>query len=236
MIALASLALWSIIAICPLVPAHALVLNLYNVTSPASASPDSNQPTFGVDADTHCTNDPKWLAPAFPTIPLYDFTCQAALFKARRDLASYGLDTEYELLDRDATAQTTRPQIRLPRKYVASEYSYRNIAQSHEPMYWLTPILESTNEYSASGASGPRLPSCTVALAMINSLDAGEPLPGQPPGPFGSSDVMTMRELLYSPSAIAKPFSQCLRFPGSVPQDPLLGWTQTGEWYPSLIP
>ena len=234
MIALASLALWSIIAICPLAPARALVLNLYNVTSPGSASQDSKQPTVGVDADTHCTNDPNWLAPAFPTIARYEITCQAALFKARRDLASYGLDTEYELLDRDATAQTTRPQIRLPRKYVASEY--RNIAQSHEPMYWVSPIHGSANEDSASGTSGSRLPSCTVALAMINSLEAGEPLPGQPPGPFGSSDVMTMRELLYSPSIIAKPFTQCLRFLGSVPQDPLLGWTQAGQWYPSLIP
>ena len=104
MIGLASLALWSFIAVCPPAPARALVLNLYNVTSPGSASHDSKQPTFGVNADTHCTNDPNWLAPAFPTISLYNSTCQTALFKGKKELVLCGLDIEYELLERDATA------------------------------------------------------------------------------------------------------------------------------------
>ena len=66
---------------------------------------------------------------------------------------------------------------------------------------------------------------------MINDLRPGDQLPGQPPGPFGSSDVMTIRELLWSPSRyLAKTFSQCLRDSSWAPtHDPSLGWTQAGE-------
>ena len=65
---------------------------------------------------------------------------------------------------------------------------------------------------------------------MINSLGPGDPLPEQPPGPFGSSDVTTMMEIIYNPGFLGKPFVQCLRH-YSDPQtpDPLLGWSQVGE-------
>ena len=115
-----SLALWSIVAVCPL--ARALTLNLYNVTSPGSMSQDSQEPTVGADADTHCTKDPDWLIPAFPSIHSYDLMCQAAMAKAIRDLTLYGLDTDFELLAQGSIAQTRRPKIRLPRRYVASKY------------------------------------------------------------------------------------------------------------------
>ena len=39
------------------------------------------------------------------------------------DLRSYSLTTEYEFLDRGAMAQTTRPKIPLPRKYVAGMWN-----------------------------------------------------------------------------------------------------------------
>lgn len=65
---------------------------------------------------------------------------------------------------------------------------------------------------------------------MIDSLGPGDPLPEQPPGPFGSSDVMTMRELLYSPGLLGRPFSQCLRPNlGPLTPGPSLGWSQAGE-------
>ena len=66
---------------------------------------------------------------------------------------------------------------------------------------------------------------------MINDLEPGDPLPGQPPGPLGSSDVMTIQEILYTPGPLGKPFSQCVR-DGVIPptpRNPSLGWTQTGE-------
>lgn len=115
MVAFPSLALWSIITACPL--AGALTLNLYNVTSPDSLYQDKQQPS-----DTYCTKDSAWLLTPFHSIASYDFTCQAALAKAIRDLALFGMDIEYELLSRNAIAQTTRPKIRLPRRYVAGKY------------------------------------------------------------------------------------------------------------------
>ena len=61
---------------------------------------------------------------------------------------------------------------------------------------------------------------------MIGSLEPGEPLPGQPPGPFGLSEVLTLREIMSNPNIIAKPLVQCL-----TPQlpHPSLGWAQAGE-------
>ena len=96
--------------------AHTLTLNLHNVSSPSFGSQDSNS-----DAHVHCTRDPNWLVPAFPNIKSYDRSCRNALKKAADDLISYGVDTEFEFLTRGATAQTSKPQIELPRKYVASK-------------------------------------------------------------------------------------------------------------------
>ena len=117
---LLALALPSLLTLCP--SAHALALNLLNVTSSDSAFPPSSNLTLGVGPNQHCTKDPTWLIPAFPDIRWYQTTCQNALFKADKDLASFGLDTEFEFLTRGAIPQTTKPQIQLPRKYVASKY------------------------------------------------------------------------------------------------------------------
>lgn len=119
MTALSYLALWSIVTFCPV--ASALALNLYNLTPPVLTSLNSSNLTVGVNANVHCTKDPNWFVPAFPDNPSYVSMCQKAKNKAIFDLASHGLDTEFEFLDRGATAQTTEPQIQLPRKYVASK-------------------------------------------------------------------------------------------------------------------
>ena len=104
--------------------AHTLTLNLYNVSSPSFGSQDSNSTAVNVDAHVHCTGDPNWLVPAFPNIDSYDRSCQNALKKAVADLISYGVDTEFEFLNRGATAQTSKPQIELPRKYIASKLTH----------------------------------------------------------------------------------------------------------------
>ena len=94
------------------------------------------------------------------------------------------------------------------------------------------PLLKMLMQPSAPQAGQSDRPSCTVVLAMINSLETGDPLPGQPPGPFGSSDLTTMRELLYSPGNLGKPLLRCLRDFPIHPSDPSLGWAQAGEWQP----
>ena len=100
------LALSSIFIICSI--ARALIPNFYNISSLSSPP-----------AVVHCTADPRWLARGFPSLPTYESMCFAATQKATMDLRTYSLTTEYEFLDRGATAQTTRPKISLPRKYVA---------------------------------------------------------------------------------------------------------------------
>ena len=120
MIVPSCLALWSIFAWCPFV--RALTLNLYNNTSPNLASQNSGDFAAGISPNLHCTKDPNWLVPTYPNILSYDFMCQTALAHAVRELSSHGLDTEFEFLDRGSSAQTTKPQIQLPRKYVASKY------------------------------------------------------------------------------------------------------------------
>ena len=201
MVALLALAFPSMLTLSPF--AQALVLDLYNVNSSDLAFTTGSYPSVGVSPNVHCTKDPTWLIPAFPSISTYDSTCQKALAKAIRDLTTYELDTEYEFLTRGAAPQTAGPQLQLPRKYVAS---------------------------------APHFPPCTIALAMITSLEPGDPLPGQPPGSLGSSDIMTVRELLYNPGHLGKTFLQCLRDSPthSPPHDPSLGWTQTGEHHVPL--
>ena len=225
MITFPYLALWSVITLCPV--GRTLTLNLYNVTSPGSASQNSNDLAVGVDADTHCTQDPNWLIPAFPSIPAYDNQCQVAMLKAVRDLTSYGLDTEFELLNRGAIPKTPMPKVLLPRKYVASEYCSFTASDQR------VPATKTLMDSPAPRASESHRPSCTVAIAMINSLESGGSLPGLPPGPFGSSDITTMTEILYNPGYLGKTFLQCLRVPTVYPnsQGPSLGWTQAGEWH-----
>ena len=110
MIGRSRLALSLIFAICSL--ARALIPKLYNISSLSS-----------LPAGVHCTTDPGWLARGFPILPTPVSMCFAASQKATMDLRSYSLTTEYEFLDRGATAQTTRPRIPLPRKYVAGMWN-----------------------------------------------------------------------------------------------------------------
>lgn len=121
MITPSSLTLWTVLALSPF--AHALALNLIPVPSIATApASGSNSSVVGAgNSNAHCTKDPTWLAPGFTKFSLYDFMCQDAMNAARRELASHGMDTEFEFLDRGAAAQTSKPQIQLPRKYVACE-------------------------------------------------------------------------------------------------------------------
>ncbi|KAL8722520.1 MAG: hypothetical protein Q9181_007470, partial [Wetmoreana brouardii] len=72
--------------------------------------------------NAHCTTLPSWTIPPFSRISSYDILCQHALMLAQNELASHGLDTEFEFLDRSAPpgGQTTKPKIQLPRKYTAS--------------------------------------------------------------------------------------------------------------------
>ena len=109
------LALSSIFTTCSLT--RALIPNLYNISSLSS-------PPAGV----HCTTDPGWLARGFPILPTYEYMCSAAAQKATMDLRSYSLTTEYEFLDRGATAQTMKPKIPLPRKYVAGMWNTATFA------------------------------------------------------------------------------------------------------------
>ena len=120
MIVPGSLALWSIFTFCPFI--SALTLNLHNITSPNLATQNSSGFAVGVNPNVHCTKDRNWLVPNYPNILYYDYMCQNAMAHAIRELYSHGVDTEFEFLDRGASAQTTRPQIQLPRKYVASKY------------------------------------------------------------------------------------------------------------------
>ena len=125
MLSIPRLMFWSVLIVCPIAGALTLTVDLHNVTFPYPVVQNSEGTTVGVDDDTHCTEDPNWLVPAFPTIFIYDRICKDALAKAFKDLTSFDLDMEYEFLNRGATAQTTKPQIQVPRKYVASRYSRR---------------------------------------------------------------------------------------------------------------
>lgn len=115
MVGVLSLVLCSIVTICPF--ASTLTLSLHNVTFPSSISPYKEEPP-----DTHCTKNSAWFLTPFHSIASYDYMCQAALTNAVRDLTLFGMDIEYELLSRDAVAQTTKLKIRLPRRYVACKY------------------------------------------------------------------------------------------------------------------
>ena len=56
---------------------------------------------------------------------------------------------------------------------------------------------------------------------MISSLGAGDPLPGQPPGPFGENDILTPYELVEVPGPLTWFRLHC---------NPPLGWVQAGKW------
>lgn len=141
MYALSYLALWFIVNFYPVV--CTLALNVHNITSLGLAPHNDNDLTVGVNPNVHCTKDPNWFVPASSENPSYEPMCQKAMNKAISDLASHGLDTEFEFLDLGATAQTTGPQIQLPRKYVASKN--RNLTPSTK----MLTITYSTSSISA---------------------------------------------------------------------------------------
>lgn len=58
---------------------------------------------------------------------------------------------------------------------------------------------------------------------MIGSLTPGDPLPAQPPGHFGLSDVMLMRDLV---DQVQNPWAYCIDL--LAPGGPQFGWTQSG--------
>ena len=191
----------------------ALVIDLGDTGLAISSS--QNKANMTVTHNAHCTIDDSWKIQPFNDIGRYDSPCQQSMALAIAEIGTHGLDTEIEFLDRNADAQTTKPKIQLPRKYIASMF-YTPITSS--PFLFLATLTGVRRR--------PWLPSCTVAIAMIGSLSAGDPLPGQPPGAFGLSDVMTPRAILWGQgNNIGTPFVDCLR--GS--PNPALGWTQTGK-------
>lgn len=79
----------------------------------------------------------------------------------------------------------------------------------------------------------PNRASCTVAIAFINSIKAGAPLPGHPQWPSESSDITTVRDLLNMPNPkglFFKPRQQCTKDTHGQ-----LGGTQAGEWPSSFL-
>lgn len=196
---------------------YALVLDLGNITQSLTSTQNVTNLTTAAYAD--CTTDNSWLEPRFGDIEDYGFTCHDALFKARMDPAfnPFDPDTELEFLDRGAIAQTTKPRVHLPRKYIVCK-----------------SLVSPTLCYSLTIWKAEQrrdLPSCTIAIAMVASLRMGDPaLPGQRAQHYGLSDVMTPRELLHSPGFLKCPFVECLR--RGDPLGPALGWTQAGNAHP----
>lgn len=171
MIALHSLAHWSIVTVCPLAHTGTIVLDLHNVIPPEWISQYNNQTTVGVDSNTHCTYA---LYPQTSSDKDHRDTCEKATADAAWDsIHSIRLetgdhqDTKFKVLDRNVTPQISIPQICLPRNQVSQL---------------------------------PNRASCTVAIAFINSMKAGAPLPGHPQWASGSSDITTVRDLLNMPN------------------------------------
>lgn len=77
-------------------------------------------------------------------------------------------------------------------------------------------------------APEPQTPQCVLAIVMISSLGTDFALPEQPAGPFGETDVMSLRQLL---AGTATTFFECLqrgKRRGSDRWDAALGWSQVG--------
>lgn len=173
--------------------------------------------------NVHCTSDMNWKNPYTIDTKKYLYGCKQAARMARKDLwfdGHFELDEDYEILAHAARARTTRPQISLPKIYAASKSS----------LILLFPITKRKHCVTASPLS--LFPSCTIAIAMIGSLNLGPPLPGERPaaGEFWSSDTMTLRDILSSAS---EPYIQCVRRGTDAPDqwDPALGWAQAGRWF-----
>ena len=66
---------------------------------------------------------------------------------------------------------------------------------------------------------------------MLDALGPGAALPGQPPGPFGSSDVLKMGDLTthWNSQNLAAPFFECVRRSVAGRRSSALGWSRVGE-------
>lgn len=175
---------------------------------------------FG-SSNIHCTTDPSWLVSPVDDIAAYDSGCQSAMRIARRELANFNPDTEFEFHDRSSRPATTKPTVLLPRKYTSGKQAPpQGGSIGREP-----------NRLPVCIAGSSSHPSCTVAIAMIDALGPGDALPGQPPGPFGSSDVMRVGDLTihWNSRNLAAPFFECVRRSVAGRRSSALGWSRVGE-------
>ena len=72
--------------------------------------------------------------------------------------------------------------------------------------------------------------SCTVAIAFIDSVAPGEPLPGLPRGRrYARSDSAKLLDII---DAAATPVISCMHFGGPQPVGAAkqMGWSQVGAW------
>ncbi|KAL8718400.1 MAG: hypothetical protein Q9225_004458 [Loekoesia sp. 1 TL-2023] len=156
-------------------------------------------PDNSTDSDTHCTTDDKWKDPAFADPMLYPKSCFAALKMARATLIDSMSSTLYD----DDFEFFSR----------SADLPARNLKVQ---LPWI---------YTAR----PQTPQCVLAIAMISSLGTDFILPEQPAGPFGETDVMSLRQLVAGTATL---FFECLqrgRRRGSARWDAALGWSQVGR-------
>ena len=213
-------ALQIVCAVTLLSYAHGFVVHHPSNIPPITQAQSSTNLTIG--PNTHCTQDPSWLATGSDDIAKYRLDCQNAINYAWEELGQHGMTTEFEFLARGAPAQTTKPKIQLPRKYTAC--MYHNSADLPSPLFF---GLVSTLTMRRTARRDPEFPPCTIAIAMIGSLSAGAPLPGNPAGPFGSSDVSTMQQLIWGGAdPLSSVYQRCIWN-----QDASMGWTRTGTFH-----
>lgn len=124
--------------LCPLTPAFLLSPN--NLIRPQPLNLTNNFANLTVGGNAHCTQDSSWLIAPYENITRYRLSCQNAMAQAIRELSDHGMDTEFEFLDRGATAQTSKPRIELPRKYIYSEYLHLDL---HPRTFSPKPFLRS---------------------------------------------------------------------------------------------
>lgn len=193
-------------------PGEGTTLTIPNSPRITGSSTNSN---LTVEPISHCTKAESWKSPFFHEMSFYLQSCQGAFKALQQDLASYAPYIEYEFVDRSAAPLSTRPPIRLPKMYSSGR--------------WLDslPACLLSSRASSARQTPLHLRSCTIAIAMIGSLAPGDPLPGQPAGPFGLSETMNTGQLLQSAH---QPLLECVLAKSHSRRgwDPSLGWSQAG--------
>ncbi|KAG7009064.1 hypothetical protein G7Y79_00003g009320 [Physcia stellaris] len=206
------------VASCLVISTHALVIGASEETSKL------NFTDLTFSSNVHCTTEASWLVSPIEDLVVYDIACQGAMRIARQELQTFNPDTEFEFYDRASRPVTTKPKILLPRKY--------SVGKHPTPFTFGSSIgweRENRSRVCVAGSLGR--PSCTLAIAMIDALGPGAALPGQPPGPFGSSDVLKMGDLTthWNPQNLAAPFFECVRRSVAGRRSSALGWSRVGE-------